>query len=128
MPKDPEKQREYRTRYWALNKDRLRALPSQSPEAQRANWLRRRYDMTPDEHALMVARQQGRCAICNAPAKLVVDHCHATKRVRGLLCSGCNISLGHMGEDVYRLRRAAEYAERHLEDTVNRAFKGEPLS
>lgn len=53
--------------------------------------------------------QQGKCAICgisqegldakyprHAPVyrKFVIDHCHLTGKIRGLLCAPCNILLG----------------------------------
>jgi hypothetical protein len=53
-----------------------------------------RYDITPKQHADMLLRQKGLCAICQKPptAKraLATDHCHKTGRVRGLLCYKCN--------------------------------------
>ncbi|KPC89946.1 hypothetical protein ADL27_38495 [Streptomyces sp. NRRL F-6602] len=43
----------------------------------------------------MYFEQDGTCALspCVREAK-VVDHCHATGRVRGLLCQGCNVAVG----------------------------------
>lgn len=39
--------------------------------------------------------QAGACAVCSATrGRLVVDHCHATGLVRGLLCSSCNTAEG----------------------------------
>lgn len=49
----------------------------------------------------MLANQKGRCGICSAPSPklrktrwLHIDHNHESHRVRGLLCSRCNGSLG----------------------------------
>lgn len=39
--------------------------------------------------------QDGACAMCSASrGRLLVDHCHRTGQVRGLLCSSCNTAEG----------------------------------
>jgi hypothetical protein len=39
--------------------------------------------------------QAGACATCSArPERLLVDHCHRTGLVRGLLCTSCNTAEG----------------------------------
>jgi len=65
-----------------------------TPE-QRHKWqLAGRYGLTPQQVAEMKERQSGVCAICGkVPRRWVVDHCHVTGEVRGLLCHGCNIHL-----------------------------------
>ena len=56
------------------------------------------YGITLKDFDDMLERQDGRCAICgkkgNDNKNLCVDHNHKTGRVRGLLCSRCNIKLG----------------------------------
>jgi hypothetical protein len=52
--------------------------------------------ITPDEYAAMLAAQENKCAICREPPKrrrLFIDHCHATGKIRGLLCPRCNTKL-----------------------------------
>ena len=55
----------------------------------------RRYGLTLEQHSAMLESQKGLCALCNKPPggtrPLCVDHRHdETKKVRGLLCYGCN--------------------------------------
>lgn len=39
--------------------------------------------------------QDGACAMCSArPKRLLVDHCHRSGLVRGLLCTSCNTAEG----------------------------------
>ena len=60
--------------------------------------LKQRYGITLEDYECMQTAQGGTCAICDSPPEpdkvLVVDHDHATDKVRGLLCRRCNISLG----------------------------------
>lgn len=64
--------------------------------------LMRNYGITRQQYDDMLAAQRGVCVICgkanNRTKKmgdrpLAVDHCHATGRVRGLLCNRCNTAL-----------------------------------
>ena len=67
------------------------------------------YGISPQEFDSMVERQKGKCAICRLPKKLVVDHCHYSKRVRGLLCGSCNRGVGLLRDSPEILKRALEY-------------------
>jgi hypothetical protein len=57
--------------------------------------------------------QGGLCAICQREeavvGRLVIDHDHATGRVRRLLCNRCNLALGLLDDDPTRLEAAAAY-------------------
>lgn len=60
-------------------------------------WLRRKFGIEQSEYDAMLAQQGGVCALCGAPPgryRHAVDHDHVTGRIRGLLCMGCNRSLG----------------------------------
>ena len=80
---------------------------------KRQNGLLSRYGVTSDDYWMILEHQSGSCALCRtAPPPdgyLVVDHCHQTGKVRGLLCSPCNLLIGN-GRDSdpnYYLRIAA---------------------
>ena len=52
------------------------------------------------------------CAICEKPMdKPIFDHCHETGEFRGWLCNGCNIGLGHLGDNLEGLMKAVRYLE-----------------
>lgn len=55
------------------------------------------------------------CAICGSPDQLVVDHDHATKKIRDVLCRRCNTGLGNFKEDPDLLALACEYLRSHSE-------------
>jgi hypothetical protein len=62
----------------------------------------------------MLAEQGGKCLLCDKPAD-VVDHCHTTGAVRGLLCGSCNRGLGDFGENVQALKNAIRYLEKYAD-------------
>jgi hypothetical protein len=55
--------------------------------------------------------QAGCCAICHecGGEELVIDHCHETGHVRGLLCIGCNTGLGLLGDSSGLIGQAYDY-------------------
>ncbi len=82
---------------------------------ERRNRLKYLYGLSSAQFAEMERTQGGACAICRevqTTKRLAVDHCHATGRIRGLLCSGCNCALGLAKDRPGVLRAAAEYLER----------------
>lgn len=74
------------------------------------------------ELAALEAAQQGICSICgDTPEKgLVVDHCHETGVVRGLLCSLCNIGIGHFRDNPRLLLGAIIYLKERSSGVFDR--------
>lgn len=73
------------------------------PPAKRAWNLSTRYGLTEAQVEAMRQQQGGTCAICQQPMRReVIDHCHQTGAVRGLLCHGCNIKLPAIEDDAFR--------------------------
>jgi hypothetical protein len=85
------------------------------PEFRRAkadSRHKRLYGISLDERDAMEREQDGKCAICREKKKLVVDHCHTTGKVRGLLCGSCNKALGFLKDDSERIARLLDYLSR----------------
>lgn len=81
-------------------------------------YLLRKYGITTKDYNEMYINQNGLCAICNKEGfrmaehhklKLVVDHCHSTGSVRGLLCHNCNRALGLLKDSIESLEKAVKY-------------------
>ena len=82
--------------------------------------LRYEYDLSYEEYAAMLKKQNNRCAICKKKEtvinasnkkvqKLCVDHNHKTGKVNGLLCTSCNKALGLFKDDPDLLFQAYTY-------------------
>jgi hypothetical protein len=71
--------------------------------------LKAKYGITDEDYDAMAEAQGYRCAICESDAPFVVDHCHQTGRVRGLLCHNCNVGLGHFKDNPQILTAALQY-------------------
>lgn len=91
-------------------------LTPHCPKKNRKKKLFTRYRLTVEDYEQMAADQGGVCAICRkAPTKraLAVDHDHITGKVRGLLCSPCNMGLGSFRDEPVLLATAMQYLQTH---------------
>ena len=69
------------------------------------------YGLSDIEAQALVDNRIGICGICGNTKPLVVDHCHATNIVRGLICSHCNSMLGYSRDNIKNLQNAITYLE-----------------
>lgn len=79
----------------------------------------RRYGITLEQYEKQLHAQAGVCAVCGNPPgdrSLAVDHNHHTNAVRGLLCSSCNILVGHARDSLHILHKLIEYLRAHDDD------------
>lgn len=78
----------------------------------------KKYGLTVEGYERALDQQKGLCAICRRPETrtlhgkalpLVVDHCHSSSEIRGLICHACNVGLGVFRDDPSTLEEAARY-------------------
>lgn len=103
--------KEYRER----ERKHAREWTRKNPRKRKAQRLREKYNMELAEFQRMLEAQGGKCAICGYQDRTnrnffpLVDHCHKTEVVRGILCMNCNQGLGKFGDDPELLTKAVEY-------------------
>ena len=89
------------------------------------NYLYRNYGITISNYKEILHKQNNVCAICGgtgnerathskSKCNLVVDHCHTTSKVRGLLCHTCNTALGQFKDSKHLLQNAIKYLDTDL--------------
>lgn len=95
-----------KTRRWKYNKTQV------------GSRLKRVYGITLEQYNEMLLAQGNCCAICKSTNNgkhgetdklFAVDHDHKTGKVRGLLCSSCNVTLGLIKEKVSTLVEMISY-------------------
>lgn len=118
--------------YRAGNKDKLNEAgkvwrgknKSKVKEYQRSSNLKKNFGLSVADYEKMAVAQNNACAICLATetfihnatgqvARLAVDHCHASGKIRKLLCANCNRALGLFSDNADTLARAAQYIKDH---------------
>lgn len=92
-------------------------FPEQLPTYSRETQIKHRYGITIDDFNKMLLEQDGKCAACkkiltDGPMGTHIDHCHTTKKVRGILCGHCNRALGYVHDDIEKLKALIDYLER----------------
>lgn len=101
--------------WWKNNPEKFRIN-------QRNYRLKSYYGLTNEKYNDILKNQGGLCAICKCQEKeinpktkeiqnLVVDHCHKTLKVRGLLCTACNKAIGGFKDNTQTIRNAINYLE-----------------
>lgn len=82
----------------------VKANPEKAAKSRRKGNLKRTYGLSEAQFAALLELQGGKCALCKSGShgrsnidagSWMVDHGHTTHDVRGLLCTSCNVSLGH---------------------------------
>lgn len=103
----------------------MRDYRKKNPSKMKAIDLKKRFGISLEQYNTMLAEQAGVCKICSLPEtaldhrtlkprNMAVDHCHKTNRIRGLLCSDCNMAIGLLKEDLSLFQKASKYLENSL--------------
>lgn len=116
---NPEKYNQQIKRYYNKNKTRVlaktKSYRQSNPDKTFNAYLKRRFGIDLAAYNKLLVSQNGTCALCSATAssldgrKLAVDHCHATNKIRGLLCGKHNKALGLFKDNIEALTKAIDY-------------------
>jgi hypothetical protein len=127
-----EKQRASHKRWVAKNKDKYRLITNrckrdwEKKNPDKVRQYRNKYDAKypnsrrsyvytqEDVYTPLLSAQDGKCAICGClpnGKRLSIDHDHNDGKIRGLLCSNCNLALGLFKDSVTNLSKAISYLE-----------------
>ena len=105
--------------YKEYNREWSKKHLEQRRESRRADQLRRKYGLTTADFDALLVGQGNKCACCGATdwggRGPFVDHCHATGKVRGILCMMCNIGAGAMVDNPKRAEQMVTYLKKHKE-------------
>lgn len=92
-------------------------IESQAKRAEKKRWerVKKLYGLSELDVAQMLIKQNCQCVICSINIKngYHIDHCHSTKKVRGLLCQKCNQAIGLLQESETLFLKASQYIEKH---------------
>ncbi len=83
-------------------------------QCQSCRNYKQRYGLTSPQVKELLDSQLNLCGLCNKPLTLgkykgVVDHCHTTGRIRGILCHDCNVAIGYIENSKIRLGLLKDY-------------------
>ena len=85
------------------------------PEKRRLEAVKSKYGLSKEEYYQLKLSANNTCQTCGTPegdsksTKLVVDHCHETGKVRGMICDKCNRALGLVGDNIQTLQNLITY-------------------
>jgi hypothetical protein len=89
--------------------------PCHYKHKQKKRDVKRKYGITLEKYEEYI--NKGNCTICGCESsdtnRLVLDHDHATGKVRDVLCDRCNHILGHARDNIEVLKNAVLYLKLH---------------
>ena len=112
------KHNRYYAENWHGRREDYKKRYQASKESHKArgwkNHLKRKYGLTIETYNSMVEQYGNVCPICKeSKPRLMVDHCHKTGMVRGMLCRKCNLKLVVV-EDTEFVQKAIDYLHKTM--------------
>lgn len=98
-------------------KKKSREYGKKNPTKRKMQRALKNYNLSEEEYNTIFKKQNYKCAICGYSDTSdinffpVIDHCHKTNKVRGLLCMSCNMALGQFKDNITFLENAIKYLE-----------------
>ena len=89
-------------------KEKRRIKAEKNREKINANARRRRYKLTHEEYENLTQIKKCQNVGCKKKATCI-DHCHKSKKIRGVLCRECNLALGILSDDLVRITGLVDY-------------------
>jgi len=77
-----------------------------STEQKRRWQVKTRYRISVSDVEAMVSAQGGRCGLCDSILgdRYHIDHDHLTRKVRGILCHRCNVTIGGLDDPAFQAK------------------------
>lgn len=89
-------------------RNKINRTNTKAPEYKHKHQLAKRYKTTPEKYVECMNTSSS-CEICGSTDSLCYDHDHDTMKFRGVLCRGCNRSIGQLGDTKEALQKALNY-------------------
>jgi hypothetical protein len=90
-------------------------------KVQRKSKIKKKYLVSDEEYLYIESCTN--CQVCDSvlnghrgATSKVVDHSHNSNKFRGVLCSACNLALGHAKDSIKILQAMVNYLEKELEN------------
>jgi len=116
------RKRKYNALWWKAHPEKLATKKHReyhrNIRRHKSYHLKRLYGITLEQWETMFEAQGQQCACCGVlktknKRRWHVDHCHETKKIRGILCHQCNSALAYAKEDISRLQAMINYLKSH---------------
>lgn len=118
-----QQRKEYKQQYFQKNKEKIIQKRKDNPinsDKQFLYFIKSKYSLSELEYKKMLEERNYCCDICGLRQienpknkdKLCIDHCHTTKKIRGLLCRNCNSAIGYFKDNVEIIKKSIKYLKK----------------